>query len=390
MSAVLLFHTSFQNRGDALMAEAVLERLGPSHDWSVAADVAFYARREARGLRTSPVSMLTGVTAKQRAFNRIVSFADKSMQFLPSFARRGLSVVPLREIDVALDLSGYSFGDPWGEERVRRAIRVYRQLRDSGSKVILMPRMWGPFERFNEGALDAMFAHVDLAFARDNRSLANVQQLLGPLHRAKISFAPDYTHAVKPDLERWPVEPGLAMLVPSSRVIDSGTMSLEAYIDLFAASRVQLAEAGLRPTLMIHETSNDLRFLNHAAAMGFSQDEVLVPENAIAAKSMIAQASAVVTSRLHALYSALNSAVPVAVVAWNFKYAEALAQYDCADCLVDPRDHSGSLRLILARITSEPGKSALQRAMRQGKGRAEKQTETMWERIGEATGLDLG
>ena len=106
MSSILLFNTSFQNRGDALMAEAVLQKLGPSHDWSVAADVAVAGRRETRAMKTGLVSMLPGATAKQRLFNRGIALADAASRMLPGELRRKLPMLTVRDVDVALDLSG--------------------------------------------------------------------------------------------------------------------------------------------------------------------------------------------------------------------------------------------------------------------------------------------
>lgn len=57
--------------------------------------------------------------------------------------------------------------------------------------------------------------------------------------------------------------------------------------------------------------------------------QVVFVDDPIVLKRLIAGAAAVVTSRLHRLYSALSSAVPVAVIAWVFKYREALRQYKC-------------------------------------------------------------
>ncbi len=381
MTSILLFNTSFQNRGDALMAEAVLQRLGPSHRWSVAADIAVAGRRESVGMKPSLVSMLPGATAKQRLFNRGIGFAHAALGLVPANIRRRLPLLSIRDVDVALDLSGYCFGDHWGQDRIERASLTYRMLREAGAKVILMPRTWGPFETISSDSLNALVDPVDLAFARDERSFSLVMAKLGPANRDKLSLAPDYTHAVRPDPARWPVAPDTAMLIPSSRVIDSGTMARDDYLALFANARSQLAGCDLKPRLLIHETSNDLAFIDQAGAMGFADDEVLKPDNAIAAKSMIAQASAIVTSRLHGLYNALNSEVPVAVVAWSFKYEEALKQYGCSECLVDGRNRADSLRQIIEGMTSRDGANVLKQKMREGKRRAENATEAMWRKV---------
>ena len=387
MSSILLFNTSFRNRGDAMMAQAILQKLGPSHRWSIAADVMASGGGQPAKMAPALVSMLPGNSAKQRLFNQAVALADSLFAMVPRSVRRRLPLISRREVDLALDLSGYCFGDHWGQERVERATMTYRQLREAGAKVVLMPRTWGPFTTIDSRSLNAMFDQIHLAFARDERSLANIGDKLDSGNRAKISFAPDYTHIVQPNAARWPIAAGAAMLIPNSRIIDSGTMPRGDYLDMFAAARAQLAGAGLEPRLLIHETANDLAFVAEAGRMGFAADEVLVAESAIAAKSMIAQASAVVTSRLHGLYNALNAAVPVAAVAWSFKYVEALNHYHCAECLVDLDNSEASLQRTVDLITDPKRIPPLKAAMRQGRAEQMARTDAMWERIVELAGV---
>src|SRR5690606_500591 len=95
----------------------------------------------------------------------------------------------------------------------------------------------------------------------------------------------------------------------------------------------------------------------------------------------IARSSAVVTSRLHGLYNALNSGVPVAVIAWVFKYREALRQYNCEDLLVDLDNPVESLEKIVAVITDDASIGSIKAKMLSGRKRADELTEVMWREI---------
>lgn len=389
MTSILLMNTSFKNRGDALMNEAILRRLGGDHRWSVMASLAALNPRESRPYFKYLDSDRVAGSARQRAFNAATAAAARGLAAAPASVRAALGVVVARDVDLAVDVSGYCFGDHWGVGRVELSTALYRRLRRGGATVVLMPKTWGPFRTIPAKALDAMFEHVDLAFARDRRSEAELRPLLAPAHAAKLHFAPDYTHAVPVD-PIVPPGPPVGFLIPSRRVIDSGTMTRDDYLTLFALARARMAASGLRPQLLIHEVSNDLRFIPEAAAMGFVPEDVVVAADALHAKALIAGARAVVTSRLHGLYNALNTAAPVAVVAWSWKYAEALKHYGVERCLVDLADPRASLIGLLDRLLDdEPHRAALLADMRAGKAESARLSEAMWRRIGEAGGLRL-
>jgi len=56
MAKILVMNTSFQNRGDALMIEAISNRLSKGNELSIAADIAVSSPRESRAYRTCLIS----------------------------------------------------------------------------------------------------------------------------------------------------------------------------------------------------------------------------------------------------------------------------------------------------------------------------------------------
>jgi colanic acid/amylovoran biosynthesis protein len=382
MASLLMMNTSILNKGDALMNEAILRAFGPEHDWSVTSSLAQRNPAETKKFGIYLDSDRAAGSSKQKVFNRAVRIAAKAAAVLPGKLRRRVRVRLSKDIDAALDVSGYCFGDHWGQARVDLHTENYRRLRQAGAKVVLMPKTWGPFEEISHSSLNEMFRYVDLAFARDYRSESAIRSILTSENGDKLFFAPDYTHGVVVDPIS--IAPGkrIAYLVPSRRVIDSGTMTQTAYYDLFAKARNQLQETGLSPYLLIHETSNDLRFIRDAGEMGFTGDQVVVADSAVHAKSLIAAAELVITSRLHGLYNALNSAVPVIAVAWSYKYVEALKQYGCTDNLVDISQAKLSMRDLIERLAINPAqRAAAQDAMREGKARSAERSAAMWQQI---------
>jgi polysaccharide pyruvyl transferase WcaK-like protein len=385
MASILLLNTSFKNRGDALMVEAVRRRLGAAASCSVSADIAYASPVESRPFRVALVSMLFADSMKRRAFNGGVEVLSALA------ALRGERVSGIRrfhglgEVDVAFDLSGYCFGDHWGVGKVDQATQVYRKLKNAGAKVVLMPRTWGPFQTIPSKSLDRMLDSVDLLFARDARSLSLIEGAIGERNARKLHFAPDYTHEILPSQSE-NRGPPVSYLIPSSRVVDSGTLTRRRYKALFALARAKLHAADRSPKLLIHESANDLAFASEAEEMGFSPEEVVIAPDAVSAKSLISQASLVVSSRLHGLYNALNCQVPVAVVAWSFKYEEALRQYGSSECLVDLASPEDSLIGIIESLLDPKRAASLRKAMLRGKGIAAIETDKMWSKIEELMG----
>nr|WP_255529231.1 polysaccharide pyruvyl transferase family protein [Luteimonas sp. MC1895] len=376
----MLFNTSFKNKGDALMNEAIVRELGDGHDWAAPASLHFTSRREARGYRVCLVSDLPGATWKQRTFNRVVSVSAALAHIAGPELRRRIGVCIVEDIDVAMDVSGYCYGDVWGQEKIEWGVRTYKRLHRAGACVILMPKTWGPFEKISKASVREMLRFVDLAFARDENSKSTLDEIV-PAERSNVRFAPDYTHKVASSggVESGPGD--VAYVIPSYRVIDSGALDKAMYYRVLSDARRILEKRGLVPKLLIHESSNDLQFVDDVGELGFSVNDVVVFDDPVELKNAISTAAAVVTSRLHGLYNALNSAVPVAVVAWVFKYREALRQYGCEECLVDLTNPIGSLHSVLEMITDNSHAELLKSKMRAGKAYSDLATAAMWTEI---------
>lgn len=392
MASILLLNSSLQNKGDALMFRAVEEKFGPEHHWSVPTNVAAVSWSQTRGMSMCMLSDLPGFTTKQSSFNHLTQGASAALRMLPGTIRRSTGLLTPADIDVAFDMSGYCFGDFWGQERVDQCTRNYRELKQGGAKVILMPKSWGPFETISSESLNRMFRYVDLAFARDASSFEAITKVLGPEQRAKVHFAPDYTHEVQPTSNKTLRGAGerTGWIIPNSHVVSSGTMTRDSYLQLLSLGRELFEKASMKPMLLIHESSNDLRFVTEAEKMGFGKSDVVIARDAVHAKALISTGSAVISSALHGAYNALNSIVPVAIVPaipWQYKYAYALEHYGCPECLVDMSNPEESLRTIAEVITDLVRAEELRYRIRKGRDDQQAHTAAMWQRIYEITDL---
>lgn len=382
----LLSNVSFVNRGDALMAESIRRRIADSHSIAFPFHATVRSRPQVEQFYTHMYSDIPNWSWKRTVLNTGIASVDELASWLPRAARRGIGVVVDRDIEVVFDVSGYCFGDHWGLERMRRTIQGYRKWARSGKPIILMPKTWGPFQTIPSALLKELFSYITIAFARDITSYKCVAAKLDSWETSKLHFAPDYTHEVElPVGDR----EGPFYIIPSYRMVDSGTVSKPEYLEFLSTVKRTLASGGHRVAILLHEASNDLWFLKQAEKIGFRRDDVLFPRTPLEAKRAISQSQGVVTSRLHGLYNSLNTATPVLAAAWSFKYDEALKQYGCEDCLLDRNNLSASFLSKVRYLTRPEVRADLIVRLLKSKPHQREMTNDMWQRIGRAVGRPL-
>ncbi|MBN1610327.1 MAG: polysaccharide pyruvyl transferase family protein [Polyangiaceae bacterium] len=382
----LLTNVSLQNKGDALMAQALIQRLEADYELAFPLSAAMYSRRHLLTYFVALMSDVPAATLKRRVFNSSIGALRAFAAAMPAPWRKRAGCIVEEDAAVILDVSGYCYGDHWGEQRIREACATYKRWAMQGKAIVLMPKTWGPFKTIDTRYLNAMFQWITVAFARDERSLATVRDLLEPEHRAKLHFAPDYTHEVEPVPSSHRTDDAF-LIIPSSRMIESGVLSREGYASFIHGARRVLTAADSRVCLLLHETAGDMSFLRTAPELGFANADVIVVQDPREVKGLIARSQGVVTSRLHGLYNSLNSGVPVLVAAWTFKYSEALRQYGCDQCLLDSNDLAGSLQRKVTLLTDPVQREAIKSRMIEGKHQARSATQDMWRLIGESARL---
>lgn len=377
--AYLLFNTSFKNRGDGLMNLAIESHYPNSTRWAVPASLAARSPEVFGEYALYPDRYENAGSAKNRILNSTAFMARLGAKCIPVSLRSKTPIVLERDIKAAFDVSGYSYGDFWGQERVEAASRQYRRLKEAGVKIILMPKTWGPFKEIDPAAVKKMFDYVDIGFARDDISLQNLREILDTSAISRLHFAPDYTHEIDVSPS---TEPGKHVyLIPNSRVIDSETAAADSYLQLFTSLRSKIKKRGFEARLLIHELSNDRAFISKAGAMGFEDQQVEIAESALDAKRRIAGSRGVLTSRLHGLYNALNNQIPVIVVGWNFKYQAALEKYNVSGWTLETHANDSEQDEALDKILDEQSVSEFREFVSKGKKASAEETAVMWGKI---------
>lgn len=272
--------------------------------------------------------------------------------------RRWCRTGPLRALadaDVVIDLAGISFVDGRG-----LPILAYNTLMTGLPLLLGRPTMkaaqaLGPFRRpLNRFAARRVLPRLATVVARGERTEHHLDELgLGNVRRgADVAFAmrvsdTDRTRAAD-ELARLGVTRPFVAISPSAVVQQYCATKGFDYVGMVANIARRTADAG-HPVVVIPHSSrpgrppgrmNDLP-LCHEAATRAAHDDVVVLDRDLppaALRAVIGSAEALVTSRFHAMISALATQCPVLVVGWSHKYVEVLSELGLGDWVVDWRD----------------------------------------------------
>lgn len=167
-------------------------------------------------------------------------------------------------------------------------------------------------------------------FVRDRVSEKYIRQLrISP----PTVLSPDFTIGVKPPtIDAVSEQPFLA-LVPNTKLFTHGDLDRSRYLELLAGFSGAAKANGLASVVVVHEeTDHDVaqELAERIDAPLFSDADPLV------LKAALAQASAAVASRFHAVVGCLSQSVPTLAFGWSHKYRELLDDFGVADRVVTP------------------------------------------------------
>ncbi len=339
--AIFIYGCSFTNKGPEAMiltvADAIRQRF-PGTEMLVRVPSLYFDEARANGL----------IPIKKDQPNSVIGLLVSKMRALGTYYKTTL-----------LDVGGYQFGDPWGEEHARRRLKSVRLFSLFGNAVFFMPQTWGPFSTDSIGK--AVRSIVDIAqvvYARDRASLEFLQQLAGA-ENPKVRFAHDVAWNFRGDgLEvgrRLIQETGLSMeknsitvcMIPNLRVYErcEGSGQDNKYIKVLCEIVGYLCSAhSARVILMGHElrrnnfdVPDDRILCNYIlAALGKSMPVVHIDKwlPAGQVKSVIGNCDLAVSSRYHGLIAALSQGVPSIAIGWAHKYEELFSEFGMSSNLL--------------------------------------------------------
>ena len=257
--------------------------------------------------------------------------------------------------------------------------RAMKRWRRRGTKVILMPQAFGPFEnREIRKAIRSAVENADLVMPRDATSYRNLTEVTG--EREYIRQYPDFTNllegVVPDDFDSSTY--GVA-LVPNYRMIDkTSDISGNSYVTFMKSCVQRLQELEARPFMLIHEGEDDERL---AQEISNSAVPVIKEEDPLRLKGILGASRAVVASRFHALVSALSQGVPAVATGWSHKYTELFNDYGFPAGILSIDDDASRVNEMLETIVEANAARQISTQLLKKSHRQKLLAEKMWSEV---------
>ena len=334
------------NKGAAAMLTAVSQRL-PAYvgamDLCVLSTDPLGDRARADGFDDTEIVDLRPLRLAVIEFPAAVLGALLRVARLPARLTRFTAVGRhLGDANVAVDLAGISFVDSRGIPNL-----IYNTLMSSlpllhGTPTVKAAQAIGPCRKpLTRILASRVLQQMRWVGARGDTTLEHLHELglANTEQVADLAFnmreddvLPDHVLAQLPARDFITVMPSIVV----ERLVDDEPAR---YLDAMAAMIAELAAAtnvpvvlaahSYEPSLKRHRMNDRPTLLDLAERLS-GDDRVIVIDTELTAgqlRSLIARSAFLVTSRFHAMISALASGTPVFVIGWSHKYREVLGDF---------------------------------------------------------------
>lgn len=245
----------------------------------------------------------------------------------------------LPQIDLMIDISGFSLGDQWNRQGQEEYLDNIRLAKKYHVKMVLMPQSFGPFDyKQDQQALHAeirkLLSYPNVVYAREQEGavllkehyhLKNVRQ--SPdlvLQNKELDF--DKVFAKKPVIKIPDILPHAVAIVPNKKCFQHGEK--EALLSLYHKVIEVLLNSSIEVYLLRH-SKEDLTICTMIKALFPDNQRVHLLENDFSClefDAVIRKFSFAIVSRFHGAVHSYKNCVPCIILGWAVKYRE-LALY---------------------------------------------------------------
>jgi len=367
----------FVNKGAELMLYAVLEKMRERHP-------------DARFAMAPTVSTASAPYQKRAelGFYQKAQLWRKGFQFgvfaklVPAKIRDMYGMVLDSEVDIVIDVAGFSYSDQWGVSGSLELADSCKRWKKNGTKVILMPQAFGPFTTPKiKKAIQIAADHADLIFARERISYEHLVSVTGK--RSNIKMAPDFTNLIDGLL---PIDFDQNRcrfcLVPNYRMIDKTSKEQsEAYLPFMISCAKYLLEKDKKPFILVHEGANDLMLAEKICDAVSGVLPIIQETHPLKIKGILGACEGTLGSRFHGLVNALSQGVPSLATGWSHKYKMLFEDYGFGAGLMDIAISENQIREKIDLIIQPESQAAIHSTIKNRSEELKRQSEKMWEDV---------
>lgn len=336
----------FSNKGAELMMATVCQRLRaalPGVQLCMPMSYAAFEDRARYGLNFTLRALTHWTAPRHLAGDLLSNLVGRSS------LGRAYGIIPEREVDGLIDISGYAFGDRWAAAKTLRFARLAAAYRKRGKPVVMLPQMFGPFTAPGQvEAFAELSRQVDLMYAREQESFDAARPVV--VDPDRLRMAPDITiptaarPADTPDRD-------YICLVANSKLLQPNPQGQDwshCYLDRLAGVADQAIGQGLAVVIVQHEYRKDDEQLARDlhARIGVDRCTVFRHPDPLVLKGFLGGARLVVGSRFHSLVSTLSMGVPAITLGWAHKYDALMRDFGIPEAIhraADPQAHLTAL-----------------------------------------------
>ncbi len=257
-------------------------------------------------------------------------------RFIPRRLLEMYGIVREEDLDMVLDASGFCYSDQFAPQRSIEMACSCKRWKKNGTKVILLPQAFGPFEnRKTRDAIRVVADCADLIFARDEISLKYLTDAVG--ERKNIQMAPDFTNLLSGiEPQGFESEKNSFCIIPNCRMMDKTSPEIAgAYLPFLITCAKHLLERDQKPFLLVHEGEADYRLAQNVSEALNGRLPIIREEDPRRIKGILGSCKGTLGSRYHGLISALSQGVPALATGWSHKYGLLFREYGFEQGLVD-------------------------------------------------------
>ena len=300
---------------------------------------------------------------------------------VPERLREMYGVVLDRDIDVVLDIAGYSYNDRSGNASLLELAKSSRRWKRRGTKTVLLPQAFGPFSSSkSQNLINEIANNFDLIYVRDEVSYALLTEVTGPLD--KIKCAPDFTNLVAGQPPQNLLGGACKIcLIPNYRMIDSTPASESAqYMVFMELVLKEILSQGIDPFFLVHEGADDLGICE-ALCSSVARVPIVVEDDPLKIKGIIGSCDGVIGSRYHGLVSALSQGVPALATGWTHKYQALFEDYNFEAGILSTEMDASDIKKAIALISSENTRKSISSNLVERSDVMCRQVESMWDEV---------